>query len=67
MISQKDLHTLAADDNPVMVGAYHQAMRAIIEYRNQVTAIQTAAELKNTQLEATKQLMQFTTSVVFNS
>jgi len=66
MASQKDLHT-PADDNPELVGAYYQAMKAIIEYRNQVTAIQTTAELKKAQLEATKQLMQFATSVVFNS
>jgi len=37
MASQKDLHT-PADDNPELVGAYYQAMKAIIEYRNQVTA-----------------------------
>jgi len=64
MASQKDLHTLADDDRE-MVGTYYQAMKAIIEYRDRVTAIQTAAELKNAQLEATEQLMQFATSVVF--
>jgi hypothetical protein len=68
MATQKDLNELA-DDNPEMLDAYYQAMKAVIEYRNQVTAIQpgqlTTAQLKKTQLAATQQLMQFATSVVF--
>jgi len=67
MATQKDL---LADENSEMLDACYQAMKAVIEYRNQVTTIQpgqTTAQLKKTQLVATQQLMQFATSVVFNS
>lgn len=69
MARQKDSRTLA-DDDPEMLGAYYQAMKAIMAYRNQVTAMQTgqltAAQLKDAQLVATQQLMQFATSAVFD-
>jgi len=69
-MTQRDLHALA-NDNPEMLHAYYQAMNAVIEYRNEVGAIQPdewiTAQLKKKQLAATLQLMQFANSVAFNS
>jgi len=60
-----------ANDNPETLRAYYQAMNAIIEYRNEVGAIEPdqwlTAQLKKKQLAATLRLLHFANSVLFNS
>ena len=70
MITQKDLQELT-NDKPEMVRAYYEAMNAVIDYQNEVAAIQpspswNAARLKKKQFAATTKLVRFAQRVVFN-
>jgi len=68
-MTEKDLRALANDD-PETLHAYYQAMNAVIEYRNEVGAIEPdqwlTARSKKKQLAATLRLMHFANNVLFN-
>jgi hypothetical protein len=69
-MAERDLRALT-NDSPETLHAYYQAMNAVVEYRNEVGAIQPdqwiTAQLKKKQLAATLQLMQFANTILFNS
>jgi hypothetical protein len=69
-MTQRDLYALA-NDNPEMLYAYYQSTNAVIEYRNEMAAIQPdqwiRTQLKEKQLRATIRLMRFANGVAFSS
>ena len=70
IMTQRDLRALA-NGNPEMLHAYYQTVSAVIEYRRELGAIQPdqwiTTQLKQKQLIATLQLMQFANGVAFGS
>jgi len=67
MITEKDLHELT-NDKPEVVRAYHEAVNAVTDYQNELSAIpsRNVARLRKKQFAATTKLVRFAQRVVFN-
>jgi len=70
MITEKNLHELT-NDKPEVVRAYHEAVNAVTDYQNELSAIRhrpsrNVARLRKKQFAATTKLVRFAQRVVFN-